>query len=1060
MDVKHHLAIILLLIVVSTQTIAQEHAFRIYDDKEGMNKPFVTSINQDSLGYLWVGTTEGLYTYDGIRFSNQQSNLDSTSSFVTRIFREREGHMWIGHQDGFVTRFENGFRTDFPMDWESPGSVADFTQDERGTLWIAWQNQGLFYLDGDSGFMKVQVSGQYSPVSRIAFIGADQLLIGTYEEILLTTVNRVERVVTVDQKFQDYPVSRVTEIITSPGGDVFILSQDEGIFRLRKNQDSQEYSLEQLDNKGTANVYNLQGGSFDQKENLWVSTMGSGIRIYRPDKDMRYNASEGISTENGLITDLIKAVFCDLEGNLWFGSYGDGLLRYIDNNLVYFKETEADNPLVSYRVAQQGSKLLYTTDKHLMERSTTDSKISRTIPLPVFDHPAQLNTIFIDEDERIWLGYDYVGLYVYDNSTKSFLPVRLSTDRLSNSVNQIFGHLGYLWISTKKGVCRYDPGSKAMKWYLKDDGLPHNNVFQTQLDSKGRLLVATQCNEITFIGEDQRISSVENSRMTSIEEVRSIAAGADGKIWCATQGGGVYLYSDSGSTNFTSVSGLHSDYCYNIAALENGNALVSHRGGISIIDPHTNQIETYSQNEGLKNSTDFHPNSFFQDHSDRLWLGTSEGLIQYKPDTEKLIVYPPILTISLVRINGDTIDQTKKDIKLKPGRYTLSVKYAGIYLKDPESVHYQTKLQGYSNDWSDPVYGRQVTYEGLEYGQYTFSVRAFNGKGAMSEVQDGIRLIIKKPLYFRVWFVALVLLMFLASFFLILRIRERRHRTIQERLLRNIDEKTKEIIVKEEIIRERKRVEKVLIEARNKAEQAEKLKTAFLQNMSHEIRTPMNAIVGFSQLLKEEGLEIEQRNEFVEDISVNAESLLKLIDNILDLSKLETDQLEIQIQPYLVNDIVTQLGSEYHDRLIKLKMEDVSFSMDLPDIEPITLHTDKARLRQILDNLLDNAFKFTEKGMISFGYEIDDKKITFHVKDTGIGLSEEKQKVVFDLFRKIEEDKYKLYGGTGLGLTLSKYLVHLLGGEIDVESEQGIGSRFHFWLPLETPNSNNDGPES
>jgi signal transduction histidine kinase len=289
---------------------------------------------------------------------------------------------------------------------------------------------------------------------------------------------------------------------------------------------------------------------------------------------------------------------------------------------------------------------------------------------------------------------------------------------------------------------------------------------------------------------------------------------------------------------------------------------------------------------------------------------------------------------------------------------------------------------------------------------------------------------------------------------------------VQERLLKNLDEKSKEIIVKEEIIKERKKVEAVLIEAKTKAELSEKLKTSFLQNMSHEIRTPMNAIVGFSQLLKEEGLSEHDRNEFIKNVTNNAESLLHLIDDILDVSKLESNQLLITEAVCDLADIFENLNAHYLSVLKNEGKEAIKLSLILPDDPPIKMTTDPVRLKQVLMKLMDNAVKFTESGEIRFGFKPEAGKIYFFVEDTGIGLSEDKKDVIFDLFRKLEENKLKLYGGTGLGLTLARYLVHLLGGEIDLESHEGFGSKFFFTLPLlqskipvESESELSEGPE-
>jgi len=252
----------------------------------------------------------------------------------------------------------------------------------------------------------------------------------------------------------------------------------------------------------------------------------------------------------------------------------------------------------------------------------------------------------------------------------------------------------------------------------------------------------------------------------------------------------------------------------------------------------------------------------------------------------------------------------------------------------------------------------------------------------------------------------------------------------------------------------RKMEEEQLKAAKENAEKADRLKTSFLMNMSHEIRTPMNAILGFSDLLSDPGITDDQRTGFIKIIQENGDTLLHLIDDILDISKIETNQLEIVKKEVPLKSLIYDLQVLYENHRIKLGKEDIEIRIagSLPATE-INLLTDPNRLRQILTNLLDNAFKFTEKGFVEIGYSIEpDNKIPqlikFYIKDTGIGIDKDYHAQIFDRFMKVES-KMKLYGGNGLGLTISRNLARLLGGDISVESDIGKGSVFYLTLPYE-----------
>lgn len=254
-------------------------------------------------------------------------------------------------------------------------------------------------------------------------------------------------------------------------------------------------------------------------------------------------------------------------------------------------------------------------------------------------------------------------------------------------------------------------------------------------------------------------------------------------------------------------------------------------------------------------------------------------------------------------------------------------------------------------------------------------------------------------------------------------------------------------------ITRRKIIEENLKRAKEKAEESDKLKTAFLSNLSHEIRTPMNSIIGFSELLTKQETPIEQKQNYLNYINNSGTILLNLIDDIIDIAKIQSGQLNIKKQKVVLDHLLFDIYSSYVQLCKSKKGDEVAFLWNQRNkYGSIKLHTDPLRLRQIFTNLLGNALKFTDKGSIEFGYyleSIKDKEcLLFYVKDTGIGLSSQNKELIFTRFYKIEDDSMKLYRGAGLGLAITKSLVSLLDGTIWVDSEIGRGSTFYFALPI------------
>lgn len=252
-------------------------------------------------------------------------------------------------------------------------------------------------------------------------------------------------------------------------------------------------------------------------------------------------------------------------------------------------------------------------------------------------------------------------------------------------------------------------------------------------------------------------------------------------------------------------------------------------------------------------------------------------------------------------------------------------------------------------------------------------------------------------------------------------------------------------------ITERKKVEEELIRAKDKAEESDRLKTAFLHNISHEIRTPMNAIVGFSTLLSEPDGDVQSRQSYTEVIMQSSDHLLSIITDIVDISNIEANLVKAVKNDVNVNTILKSVFNKYCLQAARMNLE-LSFFPDLSDSDAVIL-TDGTKLTQILSNLVNNAFKFTAEGFIRFGYLVKNDFLEFYVTDTGIGIPEEHHSLIFDRFYQVENSKSRMFEGTGLGLAISKAYVELIGGRIWVSSEVGTGSSFFFTIPFHKQNT-------
>jgi signal transduction histidine kinase len=247
-----------------------------------------------------------------------------------------------------------------------------------------------------------------------------------------------------------------------------------------------------------------------------------------------------------------------------------------------------------------------------------------------------------------------------------------------------------------------------------------------------------------------------------------------------------------------------------------------------------------------------------------------------------------------------------------------------------------------------------------------------------------------------------------------------------------------------------------LVTAKEKAEESDRLKSAFLANMSHEIRTPLNGIIGFSELLADRDFDADQQSEFAEIIVNSGNYLLSIINDIMDFSKIEAKQIKINKFPFVTQRLIAELHKEFS---IVAQAKGIELRIDpLIPKEDIWISSDENRLRQVLNNLVGNAIKFTSEGYVELGIKAIGDRVQFCVSDSGIGIPEEYHDKIFERFRQVELAESRKYGGNGLGLAISKSLIEIMGGEIWIESVQGKGSTFYFSIPAHKPVSDNVCP--
>jgi len=1040
--------LVLMYVLFCLKLSGQVNYFRQYGPSDGLGNLFIYSINQGKDGYLWIGTAEGLYRFDGFDFRHYTLQDSLAENFITTIFRDFSGDLWLGHMNGGITHIADGRFIKYNESPEINTAITSITESDTGTIWFSTQNQGLMVINKGGEITRVSVPVEDEIIFRLEHISGNLFLAGTQENLYVLEYQEKSSSMILKKKISGYSPSKVVEILKMKKGEYYIFSKDRGIYSLTVNDPL--YKCNHIELTGFAEKYidNIQGALCVKQNEVWVNTALKGIIKFRIDNSTgRLIPSGYINTDTGLKSDEVKCMFEDSEGNIWLGMYGDGLLRLVNSNLSFLNNFRTLGSDHIYALSKDSLSIWMATDNHIAKISPGTYQVNESNSFPRSLSGVRVNTLYCAKHGMIYLGFEKEGLYVFNPSTHEFTKIRLSNDLLENSIKHITGRENILWIGTRKGACKFNTTTGEIKWFNKGNGLPNNDIQDMYIDREGRVLVGTTCSAIQYIDANDKVRTLDNTSF-GLNSVMAFTEDSNGSLWVATYGNGVFRFGKKGNLNYTTSSGLVSDYCYSLIFDNQNRILIGHKGGISQIDTETGKIRNYTYNEGIKINTDFYPNSILSDNRNNILFGTSDGLIILNSRPGTVRMEPPVLHIDAVYVNKTKI-KIDKPVILKPGNYEIRIEYTGINLSNPDIVTYQTMLEGYSSGWSDLTSKRSVTYEKVGYGQYIFKIKAFNEDLTTSQEPLTVVFRIRKPVYLSVWFYLVIISLAVFALYEFIRIREKTMKSLQEKLLRNLDEKTKEIIVKEEIIKERQKTEKELRAAKERAELSDRLKTSFLANISHEIRTPMNAIVGSSELLKSQDNSEEEKRELLNLIVSNSNSLLDLIDDILEISLIESNQLKINFSRCEIYPVLVELHVKFIEEMKTSGKDHIDFRLSTESMpRDFSFETDELRLKQVLGKLIDNAIKFTESGSIILECRPVADKVLFSVVDTGIGMSEDKKQIVFDLFRKVEDDKLRLYRGTGLGLTLSQSLVKLMGGEIAVESELNKGSRFYFTLPL------------